>query len=101
MTNKILTITMLMSLFAGPAMAAETPWIFTSTVPAKNEMISIPRKESCRPLNTKLMNAKCVQYKTGYVCPQEDRSQFVISTYTNKNECTKALKKARRLLAKQ
>jgi hypothetical protein len=99
MNKKILT--MLISFYSVHTLAADTPWIFTSTIPAKNEMITIARKESCRPLNTQLMNAKCVQYKMGYVCPQEDNSQFIITTYSSKNDCSKALKKARRILAKQ
>jgi len=92
---------MLTSFYSIQALAADTPWIFTSTVPAKNEMISISRKEFCRPLNTTLMNSKCAQYKQGYVCPQEDEGRFVITTYSSKNDCNKALKKARRLLAKK
>lgn len=101
MNKKILTLTMLMSLYSLQTLAADTPWIFTSTIPAKNEMVTIARKETCRPLNTQLMNSKCAQYKMGYVCPQEDNSQFIITTYSSKNDCAKALKKARRLLAKQ
>jgi len=99
--NKKILLLSLLGLFSGNALAAESPWIFTSTVPAKHEMISIPQKEFCRPLNTRLMNPNCAQYKQGYVCPQEDQSQFIITTYASKSECNKALKKARRVLAKK
>ncbi|MGZ3745269.1 MAG: hypothetical protein ACXVBQ_15505 [Pseudobdellovibrionaceae bacterium] len=94
-------ITLLAALYAPHSRGESSTWVFTSTLPQKNEMISIPKKETCHMLSTKLMSNKCVQYKLGYVCPQEDSGQFVISKYTSKNECTKALSKARRLLARK
>lgn len=101
MKKTILTLTMIVSGYSVSALATDAPWIFTSTIPAKNEMISISKKEFCRPLDMQLMSNKCSQYKQGYVCPQQDESQFIITTYTSKQDCTKALKKARRLLARQ
>jgi hypothetical protein len=101
MNKKILTLTVLASLYAIPTLATDTPWIFTSIIPTKKEMLSISRKETCRPFSPKLTSGKCVKYKQGYVCPQEDSGQFVISTYSSKSNCTKALNKARRLLAKK
>lgn len=84
-----------------PSFAADAPWVFTSSLANKSEMMAIPKKEFCRPISTSLMSNKCVQYKQGYVCPQENESHFVISTYATKNECNKALKKAKRLLARR
>jgi len=105
MVQKILTLTFLVSCYALPTFAAESerpaPWIFTSTLPTKNDAISIPKKEFCRPISTDVLSDKCVQYKHGIICPQEDNSKFVISTYENKKACEKALKKTKRLFAVQ
>jgi hypothetical protein len=101
MVQKILTLTFLVSCYAVPSFAVDGPWIFTTTLPTKNEMISIPKKEFCRPISTSVLSDKCVQYKQGIICPREDNSQFVISTYENKKACEKALKKTKKLFAVQ
>ncbi|WP_413291149.1 hypothetical protein [Bdellovibrio sp. HCB337] len=101
MNTKLLTLTFLVSAYCLPTLASEAPWIFTSSMASKNEMISIQKKEFCRPISTTLMSNKCVQYKQGYVCPQEDEGQFVISTYNSKKDCDKALKRAKKLLARK
>jgi hypothetical protein len=103
MVQKILTLTFLVSCYSLPTLAAESsksaPWIFTTTLPTKTEVISIPKKEFCRPISTDALSDKCVQYKQGIVCPQDGSSKFVISTYENKKACEKALKKTKRLFA--
>lgn len=101
MKKQILTLTLLTCAYTLPTLAADTPWIFTSSLASKNEMMSIMKKEFCRPISTSVLSNKCVQYKQGYICPQEDNSQFVISTYDSKKACDKALKKAKRLLARK
>ncbi|HEY8270030.1 MAG TPA: hypothetical protein VIG33_04025 [Pseudobdellovibrionaceae bacterium] len=101
MKKKILALTLLTGVYSVQSWAESQTWVFTSTIPNKKEMLSIPKKETCRLFTAKLMSNKCVEYKQGYVCPQEDSGQFVISKYSSKSECTKSLNKARRLLARR
>jgi len=80
--------------------AAPPRWIFTTLLPSKEEIISIQRKEFCRPFEPTLMNTKCAQYKQGFVCPSQ-KGSFVISAFDTKKECERNLKKAKNVLAKR